>query len=277
MASLRLCILCHVAPRRNIHANTKYCTACRHARLHQPASHLTPTEAEGIARLRGTMPRKAIAETLGISHAKVQRYLREQHLSSNVRDYPPAVVDAVCTVYESAPRGAGRRRAQEAFPAVRVRSIVERRTHHRPSFQRRQVRWTGSQFVEAARMAGLVSPEAQARYFGRPNAFNGSIKALWAKRFHCPARDINGLAAHTVWPLCGPGAPAVLVHYQPTSGPRAMVLWQDLAQHLRPEIDGVLREAILGLARFQQWLHGGATSTAIAQMIQEREQTWRSA
>ena len=272
----RRCLACGAAPAtaerpsRIARAKAKYCAACRAQRRRQPLSRLTPEQAAHVERLRGTMFRWQIAEAVGVSQAQVARYLRETGRPSNARDYSPDVVAAVLAAYLAAPRGAGKRRVQELFPEVCVRSIVERSRDGRA----RQIRWTPAQLVEAARMAGLVSHGAQARFFGRPNAYDGSIHAVWAKRFQCAPGDLNGLGIHQAWRLARSGCPAVLVRRQEAGVPIAKVLWLDLVDWLRPEVEPWVVEAIAALARFQRWLHGGAGTADIRQMITEREETY---
>ena len=55
----------------------------------------------------------------------------------------------------------------------------------------------------------------------------------------------------------------------PARGP--MVLWLDLAAHLRQDLDPLVRDAVHALARFQRWLHGTEDPAALRQLIQERE------
>jgi hypothetical protein len=253
-------------PEHPAHPNAKYCAACRAKNRTRPKSTLTPEQGAEVARLTGTMPRTAIAAQLGVSVVAVKRYVREHQLYGRSDVYPPEVVAAVLAAYTAAPKGAGKRRVQELFPDVNVRAIVERHHH-----DKRQIRWTDAQIHEAARMAGLVSANAQARWFGRPNASGGSLKALWDKRFHCPPGDIGGLGIHLAWRLALPGCPALLVRRQEAGLPIAKVLWLDLADWLRPDVAPWIVSAVQALARFQRWLHGGATREAIAHMIQERE------
>lgn len=270
-----LCALCRTAPAvgvkssRLAQAKARYCAACRATRRRRPSSGVTPEQAAQLRPLLGQMSYPEIQRRLGLSNAAIVRWCWEESVTHPFWNaYRPEVVVAVLAAYEAAPAGQGTRRVQEQFPDVHVRSIVGRHRLARP----RQTRWTGAQLFEAARMAGLVSPNAQARYFGRPHASDGSIKALWVKRFQCPARDVNGLAAHTAWPLCGPGTPAVLVRHPQTSAPSMKILWMDLAEHLRPEVAAPLREAVEALAAFQRWLQGTRAREAIMTMIREREQ-----
>lgn len=259
----RACLVC--GGPRAAHFNAKYCLVCRAERLKHPAHTLTASQAQTVERLRGTLFRRQIAERLGVSRAQVARYLRAAGLDSNARDYAPAVVAAVCAAYEAL----GRKRTQELFPEVVVRCVVERYQH-----VPRQIRWAGPQIIEAARMAGLVSHNAQARYFGRPNACAGSIKSLWVKGFQCAPGDINGLTALLVWRLTKPGVPAVLIRHSSASGFFAKVLWIDLARTLKASVEPVIRKAILSLARFQAWLHGTEDTMAIRQMIHQREERY---
>lgn len=258
------CVSCG-RPRQK-HFNAKYCLSCSAERLRRPAHGLTKAQAAEVERLRGTMFRWQIAEHVGMSEAAVARYLRDAGLDSNARNYPQATVAAVCAVYETL----GMRRTQQLFPDVVVRSIVERHKDYGP----RQVRWCDPQIIEAARMAGLVSPNAQARYFGRPNAYSGSIRSLWNKHFRCAPGNINGLSAQLVWRLTRPGVPAVLVRHSSAAGYFAKVLWLDLAENVKPTVAPVIQKAISALAQFQSWLHGTTDTVAIQQMIHEREERY---
>lgn len=268
----RLCVACQQRPRSSPHFNCKYCAACRAVRLRQPPSAVTPAQRAAIVRLAGTMTRREIAVQVGIALPAVSRCLREEGLRSNVRGYPQEVIEAVSRVYAAAPKGQGKAAVREAFPDVVVRSIVERLAHHRGASVRRQVRWTGEQLIDAARMAGLVSVTAQARYFGRPNALGGSIKALWSKHFQCASRDINGLDASRAYQIARPGVPAVVTAPDNMGpNPKVKVLWLDLIHYLRPDVEPAVRQCIEALALFQTWLHGTDLAADIPTMIQELE------
>ena len=261
--ALALCTECGGRPRRTPHRNTKYCEACAQALRHRPRANVNETQAALIRQLRGTMVRRELARHVGISQAQLHRYLTAEGLDSNARDYPPDVVTTVCLTYQAL----GKRETQALFPDVSVRSIVERYKQYTP----RQLRWTGPQQRELVRMAGLVSHTAQARYFNRPNAYEGSIRSFWAKGACCAPRDVNGLGAWTAWQVATPGVPAVLVKHQSNGGARPIVLWLDLAAHLRPGVEPLVREAIQALARFQAAMHGTTDPANIQQMIRERE------
>ena len=261
--ALALCVECQARPRWSTHPHTKYCEPCRQRFLRAPRSRITPAQGAMIQQLRGTMPRWQIAARVGVSHAQLNRYLGEQGLTSNARDYPPEIVAAVCATYAAL----GKRRTQDLFPDVVVRCIIDRHKDYPP----RQIRWTGEQQIEAVRMAGLVSHTAQARYFNRPNAYAGSIKKFWARVVGCAPRDVHGLGVHLVWRLVLPGVPAVLLSQATQPGPRGIVLWLDLVHHLRPDVDPLLRLMVDVLARFQAWLFCDTDTARMRHMIQERE------
>jgi hypothetical protein len=265
LASALNCVVCG-QPRESTHANARYCARCREHRRHYPPtpSTLTPEIAAAILPLLGQVPRSEIEKRFGLSKAAIYRFLREHNLKVKHFNQPePALVEAVLRTYE---RG-GKSLVRACFPEVNCRSIVERYKDYTP----RQIRWTPSQCIEAAKMAGIVSYNAQARFFGRPNAYSGSIRSFWSKRMHCEPRFINGFPLHRVYPLAVPGTPCILVKHEQSGGARAIVLWLDLLAHLSPRVDLLIREAIEALARFQGWLHGTQSADAIRAMIQDRE------
>jgi transposase len=241
------------------HANVRYCENCKSQSRRRPRN-LSASQRERILAMAGELPRHEIARHVGVSEVTVSRFVRSTgRRFRKCTQFSEGLVAAVTEAYERH----GRVHTEKLFPEVRVRSIVERHPHWP-----RQLRWTDEQIVEAARMAGLVSPDAQARFFGRPNAYEGSLKALWVRRFGCAPRYINGLPAGLAWPIAKPGVRAVLVRHAEAGGCAPKVLWLDLARHLRArELSGVVE----ALAGFQAWLHGTDDSGAIIRMIEERE------
>ena len=250
--AVALCVECQAQPRRTAHRNTKYCEPCALALRHRPRAHVTVTQAALIRQMSGTMIRRELAQRVGVSQAQLHRYLTAEGLGSNARDYPPDVVTTVCLTYQVL----GKRETQALFPDVRVRSIVERYKQYAP----RQLRWTGVQQRELVRMAGLVSHTAQARYFNRPQRLRGVNQKLLGKGARRAPRDVNGLGAYTAYQVATPGVPAVIVKHQQNSGARPVVLWLDLAAHLRSDVGPFVREAVQVLARFQEAMHGTTNS-----------------
>lgn len=269
-ALLRACRDCGVSIAA-LHENARTCAACRAARLKRPRSGVSPEQGAQLRALVGHVSYPEIQRRLGLSKGTITRWCWENGIRHKFWNaYPDAVVEAVIAVYEAAPAGQGKQRVQAQFPQVKCRSVIEHHTAHRRS--PRQTSWTGAEQIEAAKMAGLVSHTAQARYFGRPNAFAGSIKSLWMKRFQCAPGAINGLWTPLAWELATAGCPAVLVQMRERSMPRATCLWLDLAQHLRPDLPEWIPDAVHALAQFQAWLHGTDDPAQVRQMITEREE-----
>lgn len=262
----RACARCQAAPRQ-AHYNSKYCLPCALARRRRPASTVTPAQAEQLRLLCGVLPQSEIQQMLGLSKAAISRWLREMGWRPKWCTSPtPERVAAVQRAYEQG----GKLLVQELYPDANVRSIIERYKGH----ARRQRRWADAQLIEAARMAGLVTPTAQARYFGRPNAYEGSITSLWIKRFGVAPGAINGLDLALGWGLVQAGCPAVLVRQASTTGGRARVLWLDAADYSRPALAPEIRQALVALAAFQAWLHGTKNSDDIRRMVYEREREY---
>jgi len=267
------CQRCGAAPKAP-HWNARYCLPCRAAIRRRPRSCATPAERAAILARAGTMTRDAIAAAVGVSRAKVTRCLREEHVRSNARDLAPELVEAVLRLYAAAPTRQGKAACRAAFPDVCIRSITERHTRrHGTQAVVRQARWTGAQVIDAARMAGLVSLTAQARYFSRPHAAEGSIKKLWASHFRCPPGALHGCGAALAARLALPGVQATLIttNQGGVTGPTIKVLWLDLLARLRPDCDPTLRLCVTALAQFQAWLWQTTDSQVIRNTLTERE------
>lgn len=202
-----------------------------------------------------------LAELVGTSKANLQRWNRQNaKLDLNALAYKPGVVRAVCRHYEQH----GRAATQEAFPDVKVRSIVERFRIFKP----RQVRWTSEQIADAAKMAGLVSLKAQAKYFNRPFANEGSVKSLWAKRLGSKAASVNGMAQWQARFLVTERAP----YLQARARALRVCLWVDMEKHLRVDVPEFIASAIKTMADFQRWLWQSQNPRPlILRMIRERE------
>lgn len=138
-----------------------------------------------VRKLAGTMKQSELALRVGCSRSNLIRWARDAKVSLDSLSYKPELVRSVCLFYELH----GKVKTQKTFPNVKVRSIVERYKQFRP----RQIRWKNDQLIEAVKMAGLVSPKAQAKYFNRPNAHTGSIQSLWMKKFGHGQSQMNGL------------------------------------------------------------------------------------
>lgn len=258
---VRICEDCQAQPKKP-HRNSKYCETCSDARRRIPVANLTPHQEAHALSLINEIPHPEIAKQVGISLSTLRRWLRNNELHSNCQKYAPEIIMQVIDSYVET----GKTKTAELFPGINVRSIVERYDH-----APRQTRWKENEIIEAARMAGLVSRVAQSRYFDRPHAASGSIRALWARKFKCVPSDVNGVAGHVAWNLAMPGAPATLVKHNKGPSHFYQVLWLDLALYLKPNIDPWVRHTIETLAKFQSWLHGTDDTAKIREMILERE------
>lgn len=258
---LKTCLDCDTLL-THAHANRKRCESCAEARRRRPAGNLAPWQADQVRSMLNCYTRDEMAKRIGVSKGTIGRWLRDQGLKSNALKYGDEMIQSVIDAYEAH----GKHKTQQLFPGVTVRSIVERNPH-RP----RQIRWLDDEIIEAARMAGLVRTNSQAAYFNRPNAYSGSIKSLWAKRFGCAPHDVNGLAVSLTWRIAKPGVLATTVYHANSSGAQAKILWLDLASWLRDDVEPWIMRAVEALARFQAWLHGTWSSDDIRQMIAQRE------
>jgi len=219
--------------------------------------------------MAGKMMQRELAAHLGVSRSNLIRWATQAGVSLDAHSYKPAIVSAVCRHYERH----GKTKTQEIFPDVSVRSIIER---NYGKFKPRQVRWTDEQIIEAARMAGLISFKAQARFFNRPNADIGSIKSLWMKRFGMGGGTVNGMVHDSAKHLVTSSARYLKPMGDNRKGQpvqfRRLVLWVDMEKCLKPETPEFIASAIYSLADFQRWLWKSKNpKPLILKMIKERE------
>jgi transcriptional regulator with XRE-family HTH domain len=267
MGKLRVCLTC----KKEItgHFNRKRCRPCAKELVKRPNHTLTPAQQAEARRLAGTMMQHELADHLGCSRSNLIRWASRNRVSLDSRSYKPDVVRRVLQYYERH----GKTKTQQAFPDVSVRSIVER---NYGKFRPRQTKWSDEQIVEAARMAGLVSPKAQAKYFNRPNSRSGSIKALWAKRFGVGGCSVNGMTHNSAKNFVTDQAPYVNPLGESRKGKRCkfrrVCLWVDVEKHMRQGIPEFMQDAIKTLANFQRWLFGDKEPRQkIIRMMRQRE------
>jgi predicted DNA-binding protein (UPF0251 family) len=270
---MKTCPNCHKRAVQK-HFNARWCKPCALEFRKRPRPMLTPWQRQEALRLRGKYTKEEIARRIGTSRSSVARLGRDLKLSfAATYKYKanPELVKQVCDYYGKH----GKSKTLERFPGIKLRSIVEQYKYFAP----RQIRWTDDQLKELARMAGIISMKAQARYFNRPHAYAGSIKAAWVKKFGMGGGSINGLAwdaaKHFVTDKCKPirtefwnrrKTKRSRVHYG-----RQIVLWTEMRKHLKPDTPPWLKESVDALANFQIWLHGKHPRKAIQTLIEERE------
>lgn len=257
------CTICKTQDRKK-HGNSKYCEECAEARRSKPVGKLTASQVRDVKRLKGSMYAHEIAERIGTSQTNLKRWARDNGASLNAHKYDKKTVRSVTEYYAKH----GRVKTQERFPGVKVRSIVER---YLKEADRRQIRWTSEQLIELAKMGGLIRYEAQAKYFDRPGANAGSVKSAWQKRYGFGGTNVNGLSFHIAKQYVTENCPVYETSFWVThNGPRKVVLWIDVAKHLKPEVCLEIRNAVKALAKFQRWLHGRNARASILRILEER-------
>jgi hypothetical protein len=215
-----------------------------------------------------------MAELLGVSVSNIKRAFVGTSIWFQNGKYKnrPELVAQVMGYYAKH----GKPATVKRFPDVNVKSIIDRPEYYGLKKANRQIRWTDEQIIEAARMAGLVSPSAQAKYFNRPRAHAGSIKSLWMKKFKIGGGGVNGMVYWMAKDLVSPNAPYLKPvgesrNKQPVEF-RKLLLWVDMHRHVRPEVPEFIKDAIRTMAEFQKWLHGTKDPRKkILKMINERE------
>ncbi len=238
------CPNCKKRPKQG-HFNSKWCKLCARSFRINPRSTLSEAQIEQARKLIGKMSREDIAERVGTSVASLKRAFRGTRLAFfNRYMINPKLVEQVCRYYEKH----GRQKTQKQFPDIKVRSIVERYKKFKP----RQARWTDEQFVMLARMAGIVSPSKQAKFFNRPRANAGSIKAAWMKRLGFSPAQLHGMSHDNGKHLVSDSCPFVKVGKG--KRPLRICLWVDMEQHQRDGLPDFISEAVTTLADFQRWL-----------------------
>lgn len=260
----QLCEICGSAPKKP-HFNSKYCASCSDKRRRKPIAALTRCQERQVRKLAGTMYAHLLAEKVGVSVSRLKRWARDNKLSLDAHKYDDKTVASVCAYYVEH----GKPKTQKKFPNVKVRSIVERYLKDLDIYKPRQVRWDAKQIIMLARMAGLVSKTAQAAYFSRPRANEGSIKSAWSKKFSANPSAINGAPAYIVRRFVKRSCP----YYEPGycdegSGIRRIALWIDIVEHMREDVPHHLRKAFEAQAKFQKWLHGSSYRSSIRKILQ---------
>lgn len=250
------------------HFNRKRCVACAKYRVAHPKHSLTKKQQAMARRLAGTMYYEKLAKHIGCSRSSLSRFAREAGFSLNHLSYKPEFVGKVTAFYEKH----GKIKTAEKFPDANVRSIVERYRIFKP----RQIRWTEAQILEATKMAGLVSYEAQAKFFNRPNANAPSVKSLWVKRFGYRGSSLNGMAHWYACRFVTSGVKYLQPIGEARTGERVLfkrlILWVDMEKCLKPDAPQFVIEAVKTMADFQRWIWSSDNpKPMILKMIKERE------
>lgn len=252
-----ICPECKIRKKQK-HANSKYCKPCALKLRRSPRGKLSKKQIELVKKYAGTMFVHEMAEKVGTSKSNLVRWNRQVgRLNLNALAYPENVIEKVTSYYEKH----GKRKTQEKFPDVNVRSIVERYKKFKP----RNSRWTDNQIKELVQMAGLISMKAQAKYFDRPMANAGSIRSAWRKKFGMGAGYINGMPWHRAKYFIDSKCPSIERRFwaqrrenrgKKQKVRRVVFLWVDMEKHLRDDCPEFIANGIHAMADFQRWVFG---------------------
>lgn len=260
------------------HFNRKRCEPCVEFIRHQPLGTMTRSQIKQATKMAGKVPRKEIAQRLGVSLANLKRSC-------------PGVKFATTWIHKTNPERTkevifyyfkhGKVATEKKFPDLNVKAIVDRPEYYGVQREYRQLRWTESELLESVKMAGLVSMAAQAKYFNRPRANAGSIKSLWVKRHKSSYSQINGMVRNKARRLISFNKKG-RKNYIKLSGTtrtgdrssagRKIMLWVDLESSLRPELPDFIKQGVKAMADFQRWIWKSENpGPLIRKMIKERE------
>lgn len=233
---------------------------------------MTPAQVCEAKTMIGKMSREEIAQNLGVSLVSLKRAFRGTRLAYyNYCQARPNLVKAVNKYFEK------HNQTETAIHFGLSRKQVDHIIYRYRTAKPKQIRWTDSQIADAARMGGLVSAKAQAKYFNRPGANAGSIKSLWTKRLTGSNSNLNGMVRwHARRLVQGHKARYIQPYGDSSTGRRVkfrkIILWVDMEKCLRPDIPLFVHDAIKTMANFQRWLHGSKDpKKKILAMIARRE------
>lgn len=253
------------------HSNRKRCEDCAAKSRQKPLGTMTKAQIKIVRSLADKKKLDDIAKELVVSRSNLIRSVKPFNISftyHNKHKNNPEMVKKIFCYYEKH----GKVKTQEKFPDIKVRSVIERYKLFSP----RQIRWTDKEYIEAVKMAGLVSFKSQWIYFKRPLAYEGSIKSFWMKKFGFGSGKVNGLATHRgknfVSDKCKPIKTMSGYTRNKKEFSKSVYLWVDIEKHLNPSTNKDFKKAIKSLAKFQRWLWQSENpKPKILKMIKERE------
>jgi hypothetical protein len=253
------CVRCKKRDRFSDHPNAKYCQPCKELLRVKIEPFLYEDTKQLIRKYAGKIERKALAKKAGVSIATLKRFARMENLDITTFRYTDDEIKTVCEYYVVN----GIVKTAEKFPHVKVRSIIERYVR-KLGLDARQIRWTPQNLLEAAKMAGVISNNAQAKYFGRPNAYAGSIKSLWQKNFKCRPSNLNSCPHWIAKQIVDLRCPFYAKRGRST---KMFAFWADIHRNLKDSVSDEVKILVAAMAKFQKWLH----NTENPQEVFERE------
>jgi hypothetical protein len=247
------------------HFNTKYCYACKILSAKCRFPNIPEDKKLMIYSFydKGVNADK-MSQYVGLSRATINRFLRKEGLKRK-RKYHD-VSKAVISFYEKN----GIIKTLEKYPNIKVRSIIETARLYGYDYEPRQIRWQNDQIIEAAKMAGIISHDSQAKFFNRPNAFSGAIKSLWSKNFKCNQKYINGLSFNVAKNIIKLGTPIIRIRNKGQYIDK--ILWCDIYNNVNDDLPEWIKNIFKTLCDFQKWLHNSKEpNDKIINMIRERQ------
>jgi hypothetical protein len=242
------------------HSNAKRCEFCATAKRKRPSHNLTKEQQTIVKELAGKYYVKKIAEIANASSTSVRRFASEKGISLDSLSYKPNVIRKVCKFYEKH----GKKKTQEKFPEVRVRSIVERYKEFDPL----QIRWTDDQLNFIVKSVSLLSKYTLAHHFRRPGAGRGSITSVYQKRFPFKMKNLNGLSAEMAAWFIKKDVFGYKTDIKTGAGrPTYRVLWVDIEKNMRDDLPPHIKKGIRAMARFQKWLHGNNVHKSVEEIL----------
>jgi hypothetical protein len=267
-----ICSSCQTNPIKG-HKNAKWCEPCSIERRKYPVSTMSKTQIAEAEKLIGSMPREMIAAALDVSLSNLKRAFSGRRLGYyNYCVANPKFVKEVNTYFES------HTQEETANHFNLSKKQVDHIIYRYRSAEWKQIPWKDWQLIELVKMAGLISPTAQANFFNRPGAHEGSIKSAWSKKFNLAGGCINGLPQFRAKHFVNCKARYIRPLGMDRSGKkcefRKLILWVDLENTLKKSCPSFIIEAVNAMASFQRWIwESNDPKPLILKMIKEREYT----
>lgn len=264
------------------HHSSKWCKPCALDRRKKPRGNLTKSQEQIVRKNAGKIPKEKIAELAETSSSSVMRWARDNGISLDSHSYPKEKMKEMIMFYEKHGSLATKKRFSEKM--FKCYSANPKRHHHIYKPKPRQIRWTKKELLELVKMAGIITPESQAKYFNRPRANAGSIKSAWTKTMKVKSPgDIHGLRRRAALQICDVDKIKPIetkgwwlsrkgsFQKGKTWHSRRIYLWIDIAKNLHSGLPEFISEGVYALSDFQYKLFGKYPRRSIQRMIHDRE------
>ena len=253
------------------HFNQTKCVECCEYLKKYPKTTMTHEQIEKAKTMIGRKTRHEICSELGISLASLKRAFRGTRIPWTKEFINQQMAEKVSKYYETHTL----EETQKKFKNIRIRSIIERYKIHKPKC----VKWTDHDVVEQVRMQGLVSYNAQAKFFKKKKLNKGGIKSLCSKRNYkgFSRSNIHGMFQHKAIYFVKKSCPFLEVKgldRETAINKRYLYLWCDMRKHLRTDCPESVKQIIDIGFQFQKWLYKSDNpKKEILKIIKQRELT----